>query len=232
MEVDRGKLLSQKELDELRLESEKFLKSLNDETPAVRGLEGASAADNYLSVDDNFLRYKVEKDGVSYRTLPGMKGGIHRAATDEHDESGELTETEENRNMMMQKRAKKLQTAIKELPAPTLYGDKNADLTFVTWGSPTEAVVEVIEMLGQKGIKANMLQIIYMLPFHSKEVGEILRGCKRVIGVEMNGEGQLCSLITEKTGYFINDKILKFSGRQFTAHEIFDRTLELINKES
>jgi 2-oxoglutarate/2-oxoacid ferredoxin oxidoreductase subunit alpha len=121
MEVDRGKLLTQQELDQLVVRSEKFLKSLDQETPADRGFGGASAVDNYLSVDDNFLRYKFEKDGVSFRTIPGMEGGIHRVATDEHDESGDLTETEENRTLMMQKRANKLEEAIKELPAPSLY---------------------------------------------------------------------------------------------------------------
>ncbi len=232
MKVERGKLLSQEQIDELRAKSEAALKKLKQETPADRGFNGASAEGNYLSVDNNFLRYKIEEDGVSPRTIPGMKGGIYRAATDEHDESGDLTETEENRNLMVEKRAKKLEGALRELPAPVLYGDKDAEVTFVAWGSPVGALKEVIEILAAEGVKANLLQITYMCPFHTKEVGEILRGCKRTIGVEMNGEGQLCSLIAEKTGYFVNDKILKYSGRQFTAHELKDRTMALINKKS
>lgn len=230
MKVERGKLMKQKELDDLRLKSETALKKLKESSPSDRGFGGASVKDNYLSVDDNFLRYKFEEDGISPRTIPGLKGGIYRAATDEHDESGDLTETEENRNLMVEKRAKKLEGALKELPAPVLFGEKDADITFVSWGSPVGALKETIELLAVEGVKANMLQIIYMCPFHSKEIGEILRACKRTVGVEMNSEGQMCSLIAEKTGFFVHDKILKYSGRQFTAHELFDRTLALINK--
>lgn len=227
MKVERGKLLTQKQLDELRKKSAEALKKLKDEKPSDRGFGGVSAEGNYLSVDDNFLRYKFEEDGVSPRTVPGMKGGIYRAATDEHDESGDLTETEENRKMMVEKRAKKMEGALRDLPAPVLYGEKDADITFVAWGSPVGAIKEAIKLLAAEGVKANLLQIIYMCPFHSKEVGEILRGCKKTIGVEQNGEGQLCALIAEKTGYFVDDKILKYSGRQFTAHEILNRTWSL-----
>lgn len=43
----------------------------------------------------------------------------------------------------------------------------------------------------------------------------------------MNSEAQLCALITEKTGIFMHDKILKYSGRQFTAHELYDLTKKI-----
>ena len=241
LKIDRGKLLNEAELNKLLKESEAVLHDPDGGSPADRGSGGASAPGNYLSADNNFLRYKFEKDGISRRTVPGMKGGIHRSATDEHDESGDLTETEENRNLMVEKRSRKLAEALKELSPPALKGPmsaksaapaKSADITFVTWGSPKGAVMETIEMLEHVGVSANMLQIVYMSPFHSAQIGKILRGCKRTVAVEMNSEGQLCALIAEKTGYFVNDKILKYSGRQFTAEEIFNRTMELLNKKS
>lgn len=221
LKIERGKLLSQAELDKLAAD------------PA------------YKSPDGNFLRYKFTEDGISPRTLPGMKGGIHRSSTDEHDESGDLTETEENRIKMVDKRAKKLEAAIKELPAPKLltYEGGNvgpdpgkeiaadqADLTLVTWGSPKEAAIEVVQDLAKEGIKVGLLNIVYMIPFHTKEIGEILNKSKHVIGIEQNSEAQLCALIREKTGYLINDKILKYSGRQFTAHELYDKVKALLKK--
>jgi 2-oxoglutarate ferredoxin oxidoreductase subunit alpha len=211
LKIERGKLLSQAELNTL------------------------VADKNSLSPDGNFLRYKFTEDGISPRTLPGMKNGIHRAATDEHDETGDLTETEENRIMMVDKRARKLQAALKELPAPTLVGadgkptTEAAEITFVTWGSPKEALLEVIDLLKAEGITANLLQIVYMIPFHTAEISAALTSSKRVIGVEQNSEAQLCALIREKTGFEIKEKLLKYSGRQFTAHELFDKTKQLIN---
>jgi len=237
LEVDRGRLIPQKELDGLLAKSREFLEANEGGTMAQKGLGGQSAKENYISPDGNFLRYKVTKDGVSPRTIPGMPGGIHRSSTDEHDESGDLTETEENRNMMMEKRARKLDAALKELSAPVLVDHERkpvepgkADVTFVTWGSPKEAVLEAMGQLEEEGVKADLLQIVYMIPFHTKEVTEILGKCKRVIGVEQNSEAQLCALIREKTGYLINEKILKYSGRQLTAHEVYDKFKSLKNK--
>jgi len=237
LKVDRGKLLSQKELDKIMAKSREFLEAAGGGTLAQKGFGAMAAKENFISPDGNFLRYKITDDGISPRTIPGMPGGIHRAATDEHDETGDLTETEENRNMMVEKRARKLDAALKELPAPKLVGpgdvpvkENDADITFVTWGSPKEAILEVLELLKADGITANLLQIVYMIPFHTEEVAKILRKAKRVIGVEQNGEAQLCALIREKTGYLIEEKILKYSGRQFTADEIYDRTKELLKK--
>lgn len=231
MKVDRGKLLTQEQLDKMRAESEKVLAGLPDGgTLKDKGHAGASVKGNYISPDNGFLRYKYEEDGVSPRTIPGMKGGIHRSATDEHDETGDLTEDPAERTMMMDKRMRKLEGVLAELPAPVLQGEADADITFVTWGSPKDAVLELIELLAEDGIKANLLQIVYMVPFHAKEIGDILKGCKKTVAVEMNATGQLCELIAQKTGYFVDEKILKYSGRQFTAHEIHDRVKELIKK--
>lgn len=197
----------------------------------------------YQSPDGGFLRYKLEKDGVSPRVLPGAKGGRHRSSTDEHDESGDLTEDPENRTKMQAKRMRKLMACLKELPAPKLAGPgkngslkagpaykaEEADVTFVTWGSPKNATLEAMQMLKKDGIKANLLQIVYFLPFHSKEVAALLKRCRFKVGVEMNLEGQMCNYIAEKTGIFMDAKILKWSGRQLTAQEIYDRTCTVMS---
>jgi hypothetical protein len=46
----------------------------------------------------------------------------------------------------------------------------------------------------------------------------------------MNYEGQLCAHITEKTGIMMDQKILKWSGRQFTANELFQNVQKFLNK--
>lgn len=201
-------------------------------------------ANGYNTVDDGFLRYKFEENGVSPRILPGTKGGRHRSSTDEHDESGDLTETGENRTAMHAKRMSKLEFCLKDLPAPTLVGPgengafiagpaypaEEADITLITWGSPKDALLEVIQMLKREGVKANLLQIMYFIPFHTEEIRAILSKCKFKVGVEMNYEGQMCSVIAEKTGIFMDEKILKWSGRQFTAHELYEKVGALLKK--
>ena len=245
LKVERGKLIGAEKLAELRKKSEQVLADLKAKNPDAdkiaefkwKGVYGVSAEGNYISPDNGFLRYKLEEDGVSYRTLPGMTGGVHRAATDEHDETGDLTETPENRILMVDKRARKMENALKDLPAPFLINHKRekvkageADITFVTWGSPKDALLETMEMLATEGIKADLLQIVYMLPFHTKEVTEILNSSKLKVGVEMNHDAQMCALIAENTGIFMDKKILKYSGRQFTAHELYEKAKEILKK--
>jgi 2-oxoglutarate ferredoxin oxidoreductase subunit alpha len=200
--------------------------------------------DGYKSIDDGFLRYKFTENGISPRVLPGTKGGRHRASTDEHDETGDLTETEENRNAMHAKRMMKLEHCLKDLPAPVLMGPggngafvagpayavEEADLTFVTWGSPKDALLEAMQILKTEGVKANLLQITYFIPFHTEEVRTILSKAQKKIGVEMNFEGQMCAYIAEKTGIFMDEKILKWSGRQFTVDELLEKTRALMKK--
>ncbi len=218
LKIDRGKLIR----DPARVAA---LKKLGHQSP-----------------DGGFLRYKFTDDEVSPRLLPGTKGGRYRSSSDEHDESGDLTETEENRIAMHAKRLKKLESCLKDLPAPKLIGPardgsftagpaypaEKADVTFVTWGSPKDALLEVLQMLKKDGVKANLLPITYFVPFHGREVKKILSRCKWKIGVEMNQQAQMCEYITAKTGIFMDAKILKWSGRQLTAEEIYSKYMAVI----
>ncbi|MFA7685906.1 MAG: 2-oxoacid:acceptor oxidoreductase subunit alpha, partial [Candidatus Gracilibacteria bacterium] len=77
----------------------------------------------------NYKRYLVTEDGVSPRAIPGQKNGIHRATSDEHNEHGEICEDASNRNTMVEKRMRKLEVALKELPGPEIIGEENAEIT-------------------------------------------------------------------------------------------------------
>ena len=176
-----------------------------------------------LDGDDDFKRYLRTENGVSPRSIPGMKGGIHRATSDEHDEYGDITEDAGNRKLMMEKRMNKVEAALEDCPKPIVIGDENADITFVTWGSGVGVCADVIKELAKSGKSANVLQIRTAWPFHTKEVKEELEKCKRPILVESNYTAQMGGLITEHTGIFIDEKILRYDGRPMTAKYVIDR---------
>ena len=189
LSIDRGKLLSQQELDG----------------------------------DDDFKRYLRTDDGVSPRSIPGMKGGIHRATSDEHDEYGDITEDAKNRELMMEKRLKKVEVALKDCPKPIVIGDEGADITFVTWGSGVGVCMDAVRELAKVDKSANILQIRTAWPFHTKEVKEELGKIKRPILVESNYTGQMGGLIAEHTGIIIDEKILRYDGLPMTAKYVIDR---------
>ncbi|MFA5821141.1 MAG: 2-oxoacid:acceptor oxidoreductase subunit alpha [Candidatus Gracilibacteria bacterium] len=167
-----------------------------------------------------YKRYLRAANGVSPRSIPGMKGGTHRATSDEHNEFGEICETAENRKLMVEKRMKKLEAALNDMPKPLLIGEKNAEITLVTWNSSKLACLETMEILGKD--KINILQIRCAYPFHKKEVSEILKKAKRLVAVEQNYTAQMAGLVAENTGILIEEKILRYDGRPMTAQNIID----------
>ncbi len=181
-------------------------------------------------LDVNFKRYDFNTpDGVSLRSIPGQKNGMYNASSDEHDENGQLIENPEPRIKMMQKRLKKIEFIKKALPKPELYGDRNADITLIGWGSTKYAIREALhEISDSANLSINHLHIKYMAPFQSEDIKSILQGCKRLIIIEGNYTGQLASLIREETGIEIKNKILKYDGKQFTADDVYKKVMGVL----
>ena len=151
---------------------------------------------------------------------------MYIAATDEHDEHGVLISdvfcNAAVRRKIAEKRMKKLDLALKDLPAPKLEGPADAEVTLIGWGSTEGVIREAVEQLNASGVRANQLHFKYLLPFHSKEAIEILKNCKRTICVEMNSTGQFARHLRAETGHAVNDKILKYDGEPFEPGAIAD----------
>jgi pyruvate/2-oxoacid:ferredoxin oxidoreductase alpha subunit len=67
---------------------------------------------------------------------------------------------------------------------------------------------------------AKLVQIVWLVPFDGERVAEELKGAKKIVDVEANRMAQLASLIREKTGIIISDKILKYDSMPFDAVEL------------
>ena len=155
--------------------------------------------------DNTYLRYSNTPSGISPRAVPGVPGHIHVAATDEHDEDGTLISDEftnpAKRRMMVEKRGRKLRTALTELPPPQLAGPEDADVTLVGWGSTWGVIREAAEKLSAEGIPANHLHIKWLVPFHADEMLRHLQASRRVIIVENNHSGQFARYLRSETGF-------------------------------
>ena len=164
----------------------------------------------------NYKRFANTKSGISKRAIPGQKC-VFRSSSDDHNEFGEIFEGEENKIMMEDKRFRKMDGLLKELPLPKIYGPKTADITIVSWGSPKNAILEAMQMSKKK---INFIQIKYMMPFHADYIGKFLNKAKKVICVEENKTGQLADIIRMNTGFKVHKKLLKYGGRSFFPEEI------------
>jgi len=181
--------------------------------------------------DNAYLRYKNTESGISPRAVPGVPGHIHIAATDEHDEDGTLISDEftnpTKRRMMVEKRARKMQTALSRIAPPKLVGPENAQVTLVGWGSTEGVIREAVEKLAaEEGVVANQLHIKWIVPFHAEEVTRILSQSKKVIIVENNFSGQFARYLRSETGFAAHGHIRKYDGEPFMPHHIVNAVKE------
>jgi 2-oxoglutarate ferredoxin oxidoreductase subunit alpha len=143
----------------------------------------------------------------------------------EHDESGIATEDPKLTKEMQDKRLRKekyLTQDLERYEAVKVYNDKNSSSALLCWGSNKGPCLEVAKELGLK-----VIQPIVLHPFPAKQFKEALIGVKRLICVENNATGQLSRLL--KTHEFkVDDKILKYDGRPFSADELAQAVREVL----
>ncbi|MBI4549258.1 MAG: 2-oxoacid:acceptor oxidoreductase subunit alpha [Ignavibacteriae bacterium] len=172
-----------------------------------------------------YKRFELTEDGISPRARLGTAGAIYWNTGDEHDELGHITEDPENRNRMMEKRMKKLETAAQVIPLEekvNFFGPKEADATIVSWGTPKGAILDAMELFEKDGLKVNFLQVRLIHPFPVEYVSGVLNRAKRKINVEMNFSGQFASLVRQHTGIAMDHLIVKYNGRPISRDEIYE----------
>jgi 2-oxoglutarate ferredoxin oxidoreductase subunit alpha len=180
----------------------------------------------------NYKRYAFTRSGVSPRALPGTRGTIYVAATDDHDEEGILISdvftSPPVRRKVQEKRMRKLDALLADIPPPRLEGPDDADVTLIGWGSTAGVIREAAVALAADGIRANRLQIKYLYPFHAREVSEILRRSKKTICIEANFTGQFARHLRAETGFTVDERILKYDCEPFEPHHIVEQVKAIL----
>jgi 2-oxoglutarate ferredoxin oxidoreductase subunit alpha len=188
-----------------------------------------------LHNNGGYKRFAFVEDGVSPRALLGSAHGLFWNTGDEHDEIGHITEDPGNRVVMMDKRMRKLETAAREIPLRekfNLFGDKNAPITIVSWGSTKGAILDAMQVLQDEGINVNFLQARLILPLPADDIAEILRRAQITIGVEMNYSAQFAGIVREQTGIALQHLMVKYNGRPISRDEIVEGVKNIVTKKT
>ena len=179
-----------------------------------------------------YRRFLDTESGVSPRALPGTPGTIYTAATDEHDEHGVvISDVYANPRMrvkMMQKRMRKLDGILRDLPKPQLEGPEDAQLTLVGWGSTYQVMLEAMQVLNADGFKVNLLCPRSLWPFQAEAVKALLSRCRLTMSIEANYSGQFVRLIRMETGIDIRHHLRKYDGEPFEPKQVIDQVRAIL----
>ncbi|HEY6542681.1 MAG TPA: 2-oxoacid:acceptor oxidoreductase subunit alpha, partial [Ktedonobacteraceae bacterium] len=191
---------------------------------AQNGANGAASNGNGHTTDaaevaHAFARYAYTASGISPASEPGH-GGLSYVATGlEHDIHGHPDYEPEDHTAMMQKRFQKLETAANELPQPQRYGDEDATIGIIGWGSTEGTIQEGVDRARAKGYKVASLHPRVLSPLPDRAMREFISSVKTLIVPECNYSGQLANLLGAKYGVQ-PIRVNKFGGIPFTAGEI------------
>jgi 2-oxoglutarate ferredoxin oxidoreductase subunit alpha len=110
---------------------------------------------------------------------------------------------------------------------PQRYGPKEAEITFVSWGSTYGPLREVVDRANAESAgRANLIHFTEIWPFPAEATMDVLGSAQRLVAVEGNATAQLANLIRANTGLAMDDTILKYDGRAFTPEYILAHVKE------
>lgn len=176
-----------------------------------------------------FHRFEDVEDGISPRTIPGVKNGMFLSTGLEHNVFGKPAEGVGDRVMEMEKRHRKF-AGVPEAITPFFvnHEDTECDLLLVGITSTGGAIDEACEALEAEGKKVNHLHLRLLSPFPTEALRPYIEGAKKVLIVEEDLTEQLRELFA--IHFSCHDKLLsclQYDGTPFTASTILKKAKEV-----
>jgi 2-oxoglutarate/2-oxoacid ferredoxin oxidoreductase subunit alpha len=144
-----------------------------------------------------FARYKdVDGDAIPYRTLPGTDHPLAAYFTrgSGHNEKALYTERPDEYQAIMERLARKFETARTFVPAPEIVENGKSKVGLIAFGSSDFAVRESRDQLKKEyGLETDYLRL-RAFPF-TPEVEAFVAAHERVYVIEQNRDAQMLSLL-------------------------------------
>ncbi len=175
-----------------------------------------------------YERYADTPSGISPMSLPGMKGGQYVAEGLEHLPSGAPEYTPERHTINMEKRAHKIRSAAEDAEKWGMYevfGDADARLGVMGWGSTIGPVREAVERAQAEGIKVAVLYTKMIFPLPVGVMRPFIDRRETIIVPEMNYTGQFARMIQAEFWREVVS-VRKYGGVPFSTREIYDKIKE------
>jgi 2-oxoglutarate ferredoxin oxidoreductase subunit alpha len=179
----------------------------------------ASNGHNGPGVESGYKRYALTESGISPMAIPGTEGGQYVSTGLEHNESGRPRSDPDNREHMMEKRARKFELARLAAPEAHYYGDQDADLGILCWGSTYGTVVEAIDVARSRGIRVAAMAPRMLWPLPDHQIKPFMDSKRVVIVPELNHSGQFAQLLRARYLREV-ESVLDVRGGVFTVERL------------
>lgn len=192
----------------------------------------AQRADWNLYPDESsrgrYERYKVTESGISPRAIPGTEGYLFDATGLEHTEKGRPDYSSEIHSKMTEKRHRKIQGALKDLPEPLEFSSGEAmDVGVIAWGSTFGSALEAVLTAQREGMKVGALKVMSLFPYHAEAIRSFMKKCNEILIPELNYEGQLANLIGRLFGKEVI-RLNRTTGMPMSSTLILDKVKEIV----
>ena len=192
---------------------------------AYRPDRGKVLGDAELAQLKRFSRYNdVDGDGIAARTLPGVspRGGYFTRGSG-HDKHAAYTEDSDEYQEVVDRLARKLETAATMVPAPEMHVEsesRSAEVGIISLGGCHAAVLEAVDRLRGDGLSVDYMRI-RAFPFPAS-VRAFIQAHTRCYVVEQNRDGQLRTLLAIETGLARDSmtSVLDYGGMPLTADRV------------
>lgn len=169
-----------------------------------------------------------EDTKVRYWAIPGTEGFNYRNGGLEKDYfKGGISSDPLNHQKMVETRAAKVKNVEREIPDLEIFGNDNADLLVVGWGSTRGHLMSTVDSMQKKGRNVAMAHFNYINPL-PKNTAEVLRKFKKMVVCELNS-GQFAAYLRAEIPGLNLIQYNKVQGQPFTVTEL-EEQFELILK--
>ncbi len=157
--------------------------------------------------------------------IPGTAGLEHRIGSlEKEDGSGNVSYEADNHELMTKLRAEKVQKIQQEIPPMEIFGDADADLVIVGWGSTRGAIEAGVTRALNEGHRVASIHLRFINPLPS-DLGKVLSGFSRYLVPELNN-GQLVKILRDE--FLLSFEAMnKIQGRPFGPAEIAAKIAEM-----
>jgi 2-oxoglutarate ferredoxin oxidoreductase subunit alpha len=175
-----------------------------------------------------YRRFALTPSGVSPISEPGTPGGNYLASGIEHNEAGAPTASGAMHARMNEKRITKLTPLTTRRDLFDVYGDPQAPIGLVAWGSVAGVVREGLERARKRGVRAKLLVPRLLYPVASEVYEEFFASVRMGLVVEQSHQGQLYRVLR----MFLDvprgiEPFSRSGSNPFTPQEIAERIQDM-----